>query len=64
MLHAILAAKSRCSIGIEFAPINGATGMQRAILSMGFTYGANDGTVSTAIAARARVAWSEANYRG
>lgn len=50
----ILPAKARCSIGIEFAPINGATGLQRAILSMGFTYGANDGTVSTALAARAR----------
>jgi hypothetical protein len=49
-----LAAKARCSIGIEFAPINGATGLQRAILSMGFTYGANDGTVSTALVARAR----------
>jgi hypothetical protein len=50
----ILAAKARCSIGIQFAPIVGATGMQRATLSMGFTYGANDGTVTTALAARAR----------
>ncbi len=49
-----LAPKGKCGIGIEFAPPSGANGLQSAILSFEFTYGANEGSVSTNLSGKVK----------
>lgn len=44
-----LAPKGKCEVAVEFAPPAMASGAQTSTLSFGFTYGANNGGVSTAL---------------
>ncbi len=49
-----LASKGTCAIGVEFAPSGNASGAQSATLALGFTYGANQGNVSTDLSGRVK----------
>ena len=44
-----LAPKGACTVAVEFAPPKSASGAQSSALSFPFTYGANDGDVSTTL---------------
>ena len=49
-----LAARAKCGIGVRFAPSNGASGTQSATLSLGFTYGANNGSVAIGLSGKVK----------
>jgi len=49
-----LAPKGTCGIGVESAPPGNATGTQSAMLSLEFTYGANQGNVSTNLSGKVK----------
>jgi len=49
-----LAAKGKCSAEVQFTPAQNASGPQNASLSLGFTYGSNNGSVSTNLSGRVR----------
>lgn len=44
-----LASKGNCKVAVEFTPPGAASGAQSSTLSFGFTYGANNGNVSTTL---------------
>jgi len=44
-----LAAKGKCTVAVSFAPPGTASGAQSSMLSFGFTYGPNRGSVSTGL---------------
>jgi sugar lactone lactonase YvrE len=50
----VLAPKSKCTVAVEFAPPGTASGTQTSTLSFGFTYGANSGSVSTALKSKVK----------
>jgi hypothetical protein len=49
-----LAPKGICGVGVEFAPPGNASGTQSATLSVGFTYGANNGDVSANLSGKVK----------
>jgi len=49
-----LAPKGKCGVGIGFAPTGNAVGTQSATLSLGFTYGANNGDVSANLSGKVK----------
>ncbi|MGA8791861.1 choice-of-anchor D domain-containing protein [Candidatus Binatus sp.] len=50
----VLAPKGKCTVAVEFAPPGSASGTQTSTLSFGFTYGANSGSVSTALKSKVK----------
>ncbi|MGA7618510.1 NHL repeat-containing protein [Candidatus Binatus sp.] len=50
----VLAPKGKCAVAVEFAPPGTASGTQTSTLSFGFTYGANSGSVSTALKSKVK----------
>ena len=50
----VLAPKGKCTVAVEFAPPGSASGAQTSTLSFGFTYGANSGSVSTALKSKVK----------
>jgi hypothetical protein len=50
----VLAPKSKCAVAVEFAPPGTASGAQTSTLSFGFIYGANRGSVSTALKSKVK----------
>ncbi len=50
----VLAPKSKCAVAVEFAPPGSASGTQTSTLSFEFTYGANSGSVSTALKSKVK----------
>jgi len=50
----VLAPKSKCAVAVEFAPPGSASGAQTSTLSFGFIYGANSGSVSTALKSKVK----------
>jgi len=46
-----LAPNSHCEIGVEFAPLAGASGTQSATLSLSYTCGAHPGNASANLSA-------------
>ena len=50
----VLAPKGKCTVAVEFAPPGTASGAQTSTLSFGFTYGANSGSVSTALKSKVK----------
>jgi len=49
-----LAAKGKCTVGVEFARPSGASGKQSATLSIGYTFGANNGNVSSNLSGKVK----------
>jgi uncharacterized repeat protein (TIGR03803 family) len=49
-----VAPKSKCSVGVEFAPPGNASGTQSATLSLPYTYGANVGMASVSLSAKVK----------
>jgi uncharacterized repeat protein (TIGR03803 family) len=49
-----LAPKGKCSVGVEFAPPGNASGTQNATLSLGYTYGANNGIASVSLSGKVK----------
>ncbi len=50
----VLAPKSKCAVAVEFSPPGSASGTQTSTLSFEFTYGANSGSVSTALKSKVK----------
>ncbi len=50
----LIAPKGKRTVAIKFAPPGGASGAQTSTLSFGFTYGANNGSVSTALKSKVK----------
>ena len=50
----LLAPKAKCKVAVKFAPPAAASGAQTSTLSFGFTYGANNGSVSTALKSKVK----------
>ena len=50
----VLAPKGKCTVAVEFAPPGTASGAQTSTLSFGFTYGANRGSVATALKSKVK----------
>ena len=50
----LLASKSKCTVAVKFAPPGTASGTQTSTLSFGFTYGANNGSVSIALKSKVK----------
>ena len=49
-----LAPKGTCAIEVELAPPGNATGTQSATLAVPYTYGANQGSVSTDLSGKVK----------